>query len=653
MTTNKTYEFQAETWRILELLTHSIYSNKEIFLRELVSNASDAIDKARIKSLTDTSYLWDDNNFQIKIDVDTSKNILIIEDNWIWMSEEEVIKNIWTIAKSGTKDFLDKIKEAKENLENNLIGQFWVWFYSSFLVAEKVELETKSSESDSWVLWISVWKWSYEIKNSDKKTRGTILRLYLKEENREFLENWKLRELVKKYSNYVPVPIMMKEVENENNKDKEKSYEQINETKAIWNKNKSEVSVEEYSEFYSSLSYDFNKPLTHIHASTEWMISYKSILFIPNEKNMFGGNDDPNKEYWPKLYVKNILILEHAKDLLPIWLRFISGVVETSDLPLNISREMLQSNTNLEKIKKWLVKKVIEKLKSELKENTNYDKFLENFGRILKEWIYYDGENKEKIAEVIKFKSLLKWKNITLDEYLEEFKVEWEKNNDNKKDSETSSEWQKENSESQHKKNIYYITAKSESEALINPYLEQFRENKVDVLLLTDPIDEWIVSSLTEYKEVKLVSITSSDINLESEKTPEEKEKNESDKRDFKDLLELIKNTVWTDKLEEVKLNDSLWSNIWALKTKTWNLTPQMEKMMKAMWQQIPTSKRIFEINPKNDISKLMLEEFKKDLKSEKLKDLIKFSYEQAILLEGWEVENMKEFLDRVGKFIK
>lgn len=628
MTTNKTYSFEAETWRILELLTHSIYSNKEIFLRELISNASDAIDKARIKSLTDTNYLWYDNNFQIKIDVE--KDILIIEDNWIWMSEEEVIKNIWTIAKSGTKDFLDKLKVAKENADNNLIWQFWVWFYSSFLVADKVELETKSTESESWVLWISDGKWSYEIKESDKKTRWTILRLHLKEDSREFLESWKLKELIKKYSNYVWVPIMMKEIENEKNKDKEKNYEQINETKAIWNKNKSEVKDEEYNEFYSSLSYDFNKPLTHIHINTEWMVSYKSILFIPNEKNMFVNFDDPNKEFGPKLYVKNVLILENAKDLLPVWLRFISGVVETSDLPLNISREMLQANTNLEKIKKWLTKKVLEKLKSELKDNPNYDKFLENFWKILKEWIYYDQENKEKVAEIIKFKSFLNWKNITLDEYLEDFKVEEGKN-----------------------KSIYYITWKSESEVLINPYLEQFKEKNIDVLLLTDPIDEWIVWSLTEFKEAKLLSITSSEINLENDKSEEEKEKILQETKTFKDLLELIKNTIWTDKLEEVKLNDSLWSNIWALKTKTWNLTPQMEKMMKAMRQQVPASKRIFEINPKNEISKLMLEEFKKDLKSEKLKDLIIFSYEQAILLEGWEVENMKEFLGRVSKFIK
>ncbi len=639
MTTNKTYSFEAETWRILELLTHSIYSNKEIFLRELVSNASDAIDKARIKSLTDTNYLWDDNNFQIKIDVE--KDILIIEDNWIWMSEEEVIKNIWTIAKSGTRDFLDKLKEIKESSDNNLIWQFWVWFYSSFLVADKVELETKSSESETWVLWISDGKWSYEIKESDKKSRWTILRLHLKEENKDFLENWKLRELIKKYSNYVWVPIMMSPSpltplpEGEGNEEakapsQEEKWEQVNETKSIWNKNKSAVKDEEYNEFYSSLSYDFNKPLTHIHLNTEWMISYKSILFIPNEKNMFASNDDPNKEYWPKLYVKNVLILENAKDLLPVWLRFISGVVETSDLPLNISREMLQANTNLEKIKKWLVKKVLEKLKAELKDNSNYDNFLKNYWKILKEWIYYDAENKEKVAEVIKFKSFLKWKNITLDEYLEEQKVEWDK-----------------------KKEIYYITWKSESEVLINPYLEQFKEKNIDVLLLTDPIDEWIVSSLTEFKEAKLLSITASEINLETEKTPEENAKKEEETKTFKDLLELIKNTIWSDKLEEVKLNDWLWSNIWALKTKSWNLTPQMEKMMKAMWQQVPAQKRIFEINPKNEISKLMLEEFKKDLKSDKLKDLIIFSYEQAILLEGWELSNMKEFLDRVSKFIK
>lgn len=417
------YSFEAETERLLELLTHSIYSNKEIFLRELISNASDAIDKARIKSLTDSNYLWENSNFEIKIDSDWENGIITLEDNGIWMTREEVMKNIWTIAKSGTKDFLEKLKESKE--KNNLIGQFWVGFYSVFMVADKVELETKSNDSETSIIWTSEGKWNYDLSEWSKTSRGTIIKIFLKKEENEYAQNWKLRELIKKHSNYVWVPIMMKEVENETNKDSEKKWEQINETKAIWNKNKSEIKDEEYQEFYSSLSYDFKKPLTHIHLNTEWMISYKSILFIPQEKNMFGGNDDPSKEYGPKLFVQNVLILEKARDLLPVWLRFVSGVVQTSDLPLNISREMLQSNTNLEKIKKWLTKKIVEKLKFELKENgENYNTFLQNYGKILKEWIYYEPDLKEDIAGIVKFHSLLENKEITLDEYLQKAKIE-------------------------------------------------------------------------------------------------------------------------------------------------------------------------------------------------------------------------------------
>lgn len=622
---NKKYSFEAETERLLELLTHSIYSNKEIFLRELISNASDAIDKARIKSLTDTNYLWENNNFEIKIDSDVNQWIITIEDNGIWMTRDEVIKNIWTIAKSWTKDFLEKLKDSKE--QNNLIGQFWVWFYSAFMIASKVEIETKSNDSDTSIIWTSEWKWTFELKEWKKQTRWTIVKLFVKETEKEFLQNWKLRELIKKYSNYIPVPIMMKKFENESNKDKEKEFEQVNETKAIWNKNKSEIKDEEYNEFYSSITYDFNKPLSHIHINTEWMVSYKSILFIPQEKNMFSGNDDPSKDYWPKLFVANVLILEKAKNLLPVWLRFVSWVVQTSDLPLNISREMLQSNPNLDKIKKWLTKKVLDKLKTELKENTaNYDKFLENFGRILKEWIYYDTEHREEIAWIIKYNSLLNTKKITLDEYLEKIKGET--------------------------KTIYYITAKSLSEAKANPYIDQFRKKEIDVLLLTDPIDEWIVWVLSEYKGNKLISITSSNLELETEN--EETKKNLEEKsKEFKDLFELLKNTIWSEKLEAVKASSRLWDNIWALTTKEWWLTPQMEKMMKAMWQQVPAQKRILELNTENEIVVSMLEEFKKDPKSEKLQDMMKYVYEQAILLEWWELEDYRAFINRINKFIK
>lgn len=624
--TKKTYNFEAETERLLELLTHSIYSNKEIFLRELISNASDAIDKARIKSITDVNYLWDNSKFEIKININKEEKTITIEDNGIGMTREEVIQNIWTIAKSGTKDFLEKLKDSKE--QNNLIGQFWVWFYSVFMIASKVELETKSNDSEKSIIWISEWKGKFELNEWNKQNRWTIIKIFVKEENKEFLEDWKVKELIRKYSNYVSIPIMMLETENENNKDKRK-YEQVNETTAIWNKPKSEIKEDEYNKFYSSISYDFAEPLSYIHLNTEWTVSYKSILFIPNKKNMFNSNDDASKDYWPKLYVQNVLILEHAKDLLPVWLRFIHWIVSTNDLPLNISREMLQSNPTLDKIKKSLTKKVIEKLAFELKENKNYDEFLENYSRFLKEGIYYETDLREKITEVLKFKTLLNDKSITLDQYLE--KAESIK----KDDKET--------------KNIYYVTAKNENEAKANPYIDNFKKKWIDVLLLTDPIDEWVIQVLTEYKWNKLLSITTSEL----DETKEEKEKIEETKKEYKDLLELIKNTIWTDKLESVNISNKLGDNLWALKVKEWWLTPQMEKMMKAMWQHIHENKKILELNSEHKIMKLMSEEFKKDLKSEKLKDLILYTYEQAIILEWWELEDYKWFINRVNKFIE
>lgn len=619
---NKKYVFEAETNRLLELLTHSIYSNKDVFLRELISNSSDAIDKARIKSLTDTNYLWENNIFEIKIDINKDEKTIILRDNGIWMTKEELLQNLGTIAKSGTKDFIEKLKESKE--ENNLIWQFWVWFYSVFMIASRVEVYSKSNEEEKWHTWISEWKADFEIIENNKKDRWTEIKIFVKEEEKDYLEEWKIKELIKKYSNYIGVPIMMMETENETNKDNRK-YEQVNESKAIWNKNKSELKDEDYEKFYSSISYDFSKPLWYIHSNTEWATSYKSILYIPQEKNMFASFDDPNKEYWPKLFVQNVLILENTKDLLPVWLRFISWVVQTNDIPLNISREMLQSNPVLDKIKKSLTKKVLEKLKTELQNNEeNYDKFLQNYSKILKEWIYYDNENKESIAWVIKYSTLLENKEITLDKYLEKITTE--------------------------EKNIYYITAKSRNEALANPYIDQFKNKNIDVLILTDSIDEWIVQTLSEYKKAKLTNITSANLNNEEE-NEEVKQKTEEDKKEFKDLFELTKNIIWSDKIEEVRLSTRLWDNLWALSTKEWWLTPQMEKMMKAMNQPIPPTKRILELNTNHNIVKKMLEEFKKDVKSEKLKDMIMYVYDQAILLEWWELDNYKNFIDRVNKF--
>lgn len=649
----KTHNFEAETGRILELLTHSIYSNKEIFLRELISNASDAIDKARIKSLTDTTFLKEWEQFEITLDIDADKKTITLRDNGIWMTEEELHNNLWTIAKSGTKEFLEKLKAAKEDGDHNLIGQFWVGFYSSFMVADSVEVTSRSWLDAKSHTWKSDGKSNYEIIEADKKERGTEIVMYINEANTELLEDWKIRELIKKYSNYVWVPIMMQELDNRSEEERKKepnkvfAYEQVNDSKPIWKKSKTEITDEELKAFYQSVSMDFQEPLTHIHANVEWMVSYKSILFVPQKANMFKNMSDPNMEYGPKLYIQNVLILENAKELLPVWLRFISGVVETSDLPLNISREMLQWNASLEKIKKWLTKKVISELKKVLrKDEKTYDEFLENHSNYLKEGIHYEHDLKEEIAEILKFQSFLYPSNILLDTYLET--------------SIASDLWSeaieedvaKEDTQEGKNKTIYYITAKSKAEALASPYLNQFKENNVDVLLLTDPIDEWLIQSLTEYKGAKLVSIMSDDIQLKEE-TPEEKEKQEKQEKDFKDFLELTKNTIGAEKIEKVVLNKKLGDALWALKTPEWGMNPQMEKMMKSMGQEVPAQKRILELNPDNTLLKAMKKEFKADVKSKALKDLILYSYYQAVLLEWWELEDTAWFISLTQKFAK
>lgn len=644
------YNFEAETWRILELLTHSIYSNKEIFLRELVSNASDAIDKARLKSLTDTTFLWDDVDLKIWVESDKNKWIITIRDNGIWMTKEELVNNLWTIAKSWTKEFLEKLEKAKEQWEHNLIGQFWVWFYSSFMIADKVEVESKSALDKKAHKWVSDWKSSYDIEESDKQDRGTIITLFVNEANKELLEEWKLKELIKKYSNYVGVPIMMKAYDPRSEEEKKKEpkemdFEQVNETKPIWKKDKKDIKKEEYKDFYQTLTYDWSDPLFTIHNNVEWMVSYKSILYSPKDVNMYKNLADPNLEYGPRLYVQNVMILENAKELMPIWLRFISWVVETNDLPLNISREMLQENPSLDKIKKWLTKKVLWELWKILKDKReDYKVFWANYWKVLKEWIHYEYELKEDIAEIALFNSLLENSLITLDEYLEKAPEKESPHPTPLPEGEGIAQ------EEEKQKTIYYIIAKSENEAKASPYISQFKDKWVDVLIFTDAIDSFITHSLSNYKWAKLVSITSDEIELEKtdENTKKEKEKREAD---LKPLFDLMKKTIWDEKIENVVLNDKLGKSLWALRTpKNW-VDPQLEKMMKAMWQQVPVQKRILELNPKNKLVDLMKKEFEKDIKSKRLEDAIKYAYSQAILLEWWELENIWEFIELTNKF--
>jgi len=492
------------------------------------------------------------------------------------------------------------------------------------MVADKVEVLTKSGLDTKAHKWTSDGKNGYDLEEAEKDGRGTIVTLHFSEGNNELLENWKIKELVKKYSNYIAVPVMMLEESGEG-EEKKTEWKQINETKPIWKKSKSEIKEEEYKDFYQSVSMDFNAPLGHVHNNVEGNVSYKSLLFIPQETNMFSDMCDLSKDYGPKLYVQNVLILEHAKELLPVWLRFVSGVVETTDLPLNISREMLQSNKTLETIHKSLIKKILGELKKLMTEKPEeFTKFFQNYGTILKEGIYYEQELKADVAEICLWQSMQEGKNISLDSYLE------------KQTGET--------------KTIYYITGKSRSEVLASPYLAQFQKNNIDVLLLTDAIDEWIIGVLDEYKDIKLKSVTANDIQL-SEETPEEKEKKEKTQKEFKDMLELVKNTIGSEKIENVVLNPNLGDALGALKTPDGAMNPQMEKMMRAMGQQVPATKRVLELNPENRLVKAMKKEFKADVKSKKLKDLTNYAYMQAILLEGGELENIADFVKLTNTF--
>jgi len=629
--TNK-HNFEAETGKVLELLTHSIYSNKEIFLRELVSNSADAIDKARLNSLTNPDYLEDDMEFKITIETDKDAKTIVITDNWVGMDEADLIAHLWTIAKSGTADFLEKL----ENKEHSLIWQFGVWFYSAFIITDKVEVETKKALEKKAYKWTSNWKTSYEIDSSDKAERWTKITLFVNKDSLEFLEDWKLKELVKKYSNYVWIPIMMRTYDSRTDEEKQKEpkvmdFEQVNETKAIWKKDKKDITTEEYKTFYQTISSDWNEPLFSLHTSTEGIVSYKSILFSPKAVNLYKDLTNPNLEFGPKLYIQNVLILENAKELLPIWLRFVTWVVETSDLPLNISREMLQSNSSLDKIKSGLVKKLINEFKKTLADNRkDYLDFFANYGKILKEWIHYEHDLKEQIAEICLFKWIKSSEFISLDEYLEKAPSK--------------------KIEDKEEKTIYYIIAKSENEALASPYLAQFREKNIDVLVLTDAIDSFLFQGFSEYRWVKLVSITSGDIELEEQNEEQKKQKEEKTK-EFKSLLDFTKSVLWDDKIEEVVLNDKLTDSIWALKTPKNGVDPQLEKMMKAMGQEVPKQKRILELNPKNHLVSAMKTEFERDIKSEKLSEIITYAYNQAILLEWWEIEDIAGFLKTTNKF--
>lgn len=632
-----TKQFQTEVQQLLDLVIHSLYSNKDIFLRELISNSSDAIDKIRFESNSDEALLESNSDWKIKIVVDKTAGTLIIRDNGIGMNMAEVEENIGTIARSGTKAFMQSLKDKAASDNPELIGQFGVGFYASFMVADKVTLETrKAGSTDSGCRWESTGDGSYTVEECTRELRGTEITLHLKDEFKTYLDEWKIRSIVKKYSDYIQYPVVMDVTRTETPKGVdgkeiegagtiEKTEEQtLNSMKAIWARPKSEVTEEEYTEFYKHVSHDYDAPFRTIHFSAEGTSEFKALLYLPAKKPFDMFMSDRKKGL--QLYVKRVFISDKCEELIPDYLRFVKGVVDSSDLPLNVSREILQEDVLIKRIQKSLVGKVLSTL-AEVKEKTfeEYVTFWKEFGQVIKEGMHFDYANKEKLQELLLFESTSTEAGsyISLKDYVERMQ---KSQND-----------------------IYYITGASRETLEQSPHLEAFRAKSYEVLFLTDPVDEWVVQSLTEYNEKALKAVDRGDISLDSEEEKKEKEKKrEEAQKEFSDLISLISDRL-KDKVKEVRFSNRLTDSACCLVADEYGMNANMERIMKAMNQAVPESKRILELNPDHAILKAMASIHQKDNSAPALTDYADLLYDQALLTEGSTIKDPLRFTKLVS----
>jgi len=626
----QTMEFKTEVKQLLDLMIHSLYSHKDIFLRELISNASDAIDKARYEALTDSSLLEKGEEWKIRISADKKAGTLTVSDNGIGMTRDEAVQALGTIAHSGTKEFLKLLqsKEVKDNPE--LIGQFGVGFYSSFMAADRVTVVSRKAgtQGTAAVKWESSADGSFTVDEIEKERKGTDIIVHLKEEEKKYLDEWEIRSIVKKYSDFIEYPIVM-EVERERESElkkgekyKVKEEEIINSMKALWLRDKGEITEAEYNEFYKHVSHDFGDPARVIHYKAEGTTEFTALLYIPAKAPL----DIFFKEYkiGPALYVRKVQIMDHCEEMVPLYLRFVRGVVDSSDLPLNVSREILQKNRQVEIIRKNITKKVLDTLK-EMKEK-EFDKYLvfyNEFGRVLKEGIHYDYERREAIADLLLFESIHEAEGsyTTFSEYVGSMK-----------------DGQAE---------IYYITGLSRAELKGSPYLEAFRERGYNVLIMTDDIDDMIFGGLGEYKGKKLKSVVKGDIVLDKE---EEKDKKEAEKK-FAKLLDLIKERL-KDDVKEVRFSGRLKDSAVCLVADEGDLDPNMERLLRAMGQEVPVRKRILEINPSHPLLASMQAMFEKDVRDPVLGEYAELLYDQALILEGSKPKDPAAFTKAVAKLM-
>lgn len=621
----ETHVFQTEVKQLLQLMIHALYSNKEIFLRELISNSSDALDKLRFEAISDDTLNEGESELVIQVEFDAEAKTVTIRDNGIGMTRDEVIENIGTIANSGTKRFLDKLT-GDQAKDSHLIGQFGVGFYSAFIVADKVSLHTRKAglKAEDAVLWESSGEGEFSLESVEKQTKGTEITLHLKDDMDEFLNELRLKNIITTYSDHINFPIQMKKAVEEGDDDLEKKLEvewqQVNKATAIWSQPKSELSDEDYDSFYQALSHDFEKPLAVMHNQVEGTLEYTSLLYVPKKAPF--DLYDRDRRYGLKLYVKRVFIMDDAEHLMPAYLRFVRGVIDSNDLPLNVSREILQSNQVVDRIRSASVRRVLDQLAklAKAEDQTDYQTFWSAFGQVLKEGIVEDYANHEKIAKLLRFATThdsSKEQTVSLEDYVSRMQDDQD--------------------------SIYYILADNHMAALGSPHLEVFRKKGIEVILLSDRIDQWLVSHLTEFAGKTFKSITQGDI----KELADDEDLSDEEKQTRENLTEKVKKAL-DDQVSDVKMTVRLIDSPACVVTGEGEISSHMARLMEQMGQELPKSKPILELNPNHALVKQLENEEDEAL----IKDWSLFLFEQAQLAEGDQLEAPADFVKRINRLL-
>ncbi|MEJ2611567.1 MAG: molecular chaperone HtpG [Candidatus Thiodiazotropha sp.] len=622
----ETLDFQAEVSQVLNLVIRSLYSNKEIFLRELISNASDAAEKLRFEALTDEALFEDDPELKVRVTYDKEAKTLTISDNGIGMSRQDVTETIGTIASSGTRKFFEAMS-GDQAKDSELIGQFGVGFYSAFIVADQVTLITRRAglSEEHGVRWESDGKGSYSIENIDKPARGTDVILHLAEDEKEFLEGFRLRSIISKFSDHITIPVEMEKefYGEEEEKPEQAEFERVNTGTALWMRNRSEITDEEYNEFYKHVSHDFEDPLVHVHNRVEGNNEYTALLFVPQRApfDMW----DRDQTHGVKLFVRRVFVMDEAEKLMPRYLRFVKGVVDSDDLPLNVSREILQHNRKIDTIRQANVKRILSALEK-LAENDQekYQTFWDQFGKVMKEGPAEDFANKERIAGLLRFASTFHEKDdqvVSLADYVSRMQEGQEK--------------------------IYYITADSPAAARFSPHLEVLKKKGIEVLLLSDRVDEWLVTSLTEFDGKTLQSVAKGALDLGDLEDKEEQENQEKQAEEHKDLLNRMQETL-TDSVKEIRVSSRLTDSPACLVVEEHDMSANLARVLKSVGQDAPQTKPIMEINSSHPL----VERLKQESDNDRFGDLTKVIFDQAQLAEGGQLDDPAAFVRRLNSLM-